>query len=94
MAINVPATGVPIDMHQPLKIIFGIELCARHYGEINIKDWLGDEKLRELFRIQARISAGNLAVPPDFDRAFISKVNLKDPAYLSMKNSREPQSGG
>ncbi len=72
--INVPAQGWSVEMHQPLSVIMSLKLCEKHIDGLKAADFLrvGEEKgMARIFEIAA---AGKQ--PPDFDRAWISKVRL------------------
>lgn len=80
IALNVPAQGWAIDLHQPLKAIVGLVVCDDHFAATKAEDFTALPQWRAIIQ-QALAGAGR--APPDFDRAFLSKVPLDDPRYLS-----------
>lgn len=90
VTLNVPAMDVPIDIHQPIKMYVGIELCRDHakgFGEDF--DWAGNEQLKDA--IATTLSATGRS-EADFDRAFHSVIRLDDNGYqqfLKLRGSRD-----
>lgn len=81
----VPATGVPIDTHNPLKIIMSIPVCDDHIGEMRAPDFLShDPRLKGIFEMMARGRAA-----PDFERAFIQRVSLNSSEYKIFRKQQE-----
>lgn len=78
--INVPAQHWPIDMHTPAQVLINLPVCARHFDEVKIKDFLTD-KMREIFEMALRDR-----MPPDFDRAFLSKIKIGSKDYNMFKD--------
>ena len=80
--ICVPAALWPIDAHQPLSCIMGIELCEDCFNEIKPEHFFGPEvsklpnNMRGMFEL---IAKGKQA--PDFDRAYIERVNINSKEY-------------
>ncbi len=75
--LNIPAQGWPIDLHQPISMFIGIELCKDHaktFGD-GFK-WSDNPKLKEAIEIVSRGKA-----PPDFDRAFHTVTRLDSDEY-------------
>lgn len=70
--IKVPATGWPIDTHRPLGMLFGLPVCHRHIKLLQPADLMTPE----LKDAMTKIANGRYLVPPDFDRAYISKVDI------------------
>jgi len=62
-------------MHQPLSAILNRPVCDEHFPEIKLSDLLSDD-IRQIFEIAARGKQ-----PPDFPRAFLSKVSLSSAEY-------------
>lgn len=103
--LMVPATGIPIDLHNPLAAICSLPLCDIHISEITAKDILAGQfdgsgeqivdPLKDIFRIAARSVGGQ---PPDFERAFIRKVRIDSDEYKTferqMAKAKEGRAGG
>lgn len=82
--ICVPATGVPIDCHQPLSAIFGMALCDDHIKTCTPELLLTDQG-KDLFR---QLAASMTRVPPDFARAWVSPVSLNSPEYKKFQKQK------
>ena len=79
--INIPAQGWPIDAHSPMSCILDIKVCEDHYAKIDINELLFkggpfNEGLAPMFKAGA---AGRQ--PPDFERAWLSKVPIVSEKY-------------
>lgn len=84
LAINVPAVGHEIGTHPPITITVGLCLCDRHIADVSVKEFLeADPKRRLQASVEGMCRAQGKAAP-DFDRAFVSKVEFTDPAYLRL----------
>ncbi len=87
VTLNVPAIGVPIDLHSPIKMYIGVELCRDHAKEFGKGfEWSENEGLREA--IMATLEASGRS-DADFDRTFHSVVKLDDAGYLQFKRLQE-----
>ena len=89
VTLNVPAKGVPLGLHSPIKMYIGVELCLEHANEFgNGFTWADNESLTEA--IEATVTATG-ASPVDFDRAFHRVIPLTNPGYqqfLKVKSER------
>jgi hypothetical protein len=88
VGINVPAQGVAIDQHQPLRMVLGIALCFHHYDGLTVQEFVTDQ-LMEIFEVACQTSK---RAPPDFHRAYLSKVALDSPEFLSVSKMAEKDS--
>ncbi len=80
VTLNVPAKGVPIDLHSPIKMYIGVELCLEHAKEFGKEfSWVDNEPLRNAIESTLRVTGRSDA---DFDRSFHSTVRLNDPGYI------------
>jgi hypothetical protein len=78
--LNVPATGWPLHAHKPMAVLGTLMLCDEHMAEITPADMLGGEcegkegmvGLKQMF-----IAATAGKVPPDFARAFMTRVDIE-----------------
>lgn len=92
--INVPATGWAIDLHQPLVAIVDLALCDACFAKTTLDSILGPQ-LMEIFHVQARcatIASGGdpqRAVPPDFARAWLSKVSINSNEVRLTRRGKE-----
>lgn len=79
VTLNIPATGVPIDLHTPIKMYIGVELCRKHADEFG-KDfnWDENETLREAIEATVKGIGGS---PADFERAFHSTIPITSNGY-------------
>ncbi len=80
VTLNIPAKGVPIDLHRPIKMYIGVELCKDHakaFGD-GFK-WDDNAPLKNAIESTLRATGRSDA---DFDRAFHSTVRLDDPGYI------------
>jgi hypothetical protein len=83
VTLNVPAVGVPIDLHSPIKMYIGVELCRDHAKKFGDGfTWEDNEGLRDA--IVATLAAAGRS-DADFDRTFHSIVKLDDPGYRQFK---------
>lgn len=80
--INVPAMHWSVEQHQPLACIMNLMLCEMHFAELEPADVFlrfdidGKNNMREMFELLARGKQ-----PPDFDRAWISKISMGSKRY-------------
>lgn len=90
VTLNIPAKGVPIDLHAPIKMYVGVELCADHAKEFGKGfSWDDNEPLRSAIEATLRTTGRTDA---DFERSFHSTIRLSDPGYvqfLEMSASRK-----
>lgn len=83
----VPASGVPLESHEPLKAVVGLAVCDKCFKELDPADFLSaslEKGLRGIFEI---LAAGKAA--PDFDRAWFEKLSLDSPEYKLLLKSRK-----
>jgi len=87
VTLNIPAEGVPIDLHRPIKMYIGIKLCLDHAKTFG-KDfeWEDNESMREAIDESLRKTSATKA---DYDRTFHSIVKLTDPGYLQFMEFME-----
>lgn len=71
-ALNIPATGYAIDAHQPVKMTTNLRLCATCIEQFTIEDMLNNDTKAMI----SRSLAATQRVPPDFERAFLTKLRL------------------
>lgn len=96
-----PATGVPIDSHQPLSVLLSLPLCGKCFDALKVSEWIlppvdGEDQnsLRKLFEIAARASvpearrATHDPVPPDFERAFFTRVSMDSADFKKLESAR------
>jgi len=76
--VCVPATGHPIEGHQPLDCVITLPCCRAHAMQFDIKGFLDNPhpsnpnlNFRSMFQL---LAAGR--TPPDFDRAYIEPILL------------------
>jgi hypothetical protein len=82
--LQIPAQGWPIDLHQPVAMFIGVELCKDHatrFGD-DFK-WSDNLKIKEAVEFITRGRA-----PPDFERAFHTVVRLDSEAYRTFLGMR------
>lgn len=89
VTLNVPAKGVPIDLHAPIKMYIGVELCREHADDFGKDfDWDENESLREAVEASVTALGGS---PADFDRSFHSTISINSDGYkqfLKIKSER------
>jgi hypothetical protein len=85
VAICTPATGWPIDLHKPLRIIMGLCLCDKHFDELR-QEYIVTDQLRDIIRLQARMYGSE--IPPDFSRMFFERVKLDSKEYLTFQKTK------
>ena len=91
IALNVPAKGHRCDPASALRIVFSLQICDECFeGEKPKAQEYLNPQLRQIFEIQHR--ATRSPIPPDFDRAFLSKVayNSKEWEMLNSKDKFKP----
>ncbi len=86
LKICVPATGYPIESHQPISIFLGVKICLKHAAEVTAQEWLKDNRMRQMLTMAA---AGRAA--PDFDRAWLKVLALNDPELLAYEVLTNPK---
>ena len=80
VTLNVPAEGVPIDLHRPLKMFLGIELCFQHATEFGKNfSWEENEHMKEAIDASLAVISSTKA---DYPRTFHSIIKLNDAGYL------------
>lgn len=83
--LSIPAKGWAIELHQPLQMFCGVELCRDHAGEFFAGDaprfWQENPKLRQAVEIMAAGKA-----PPDFDRTFADVVRIDSSVYRKFQD--------
>lgn len=85
--LNMPSIGVPIDLHSPLKMYVGIELCQDHAKELGKQfKWSENQSLKEAVVDLARSMR---RADVDFDRTFHSVIKLTDPGYLQFLKTKK-----
>ncbi len=93
--ICVPATGWPMDTHEHLQAIMSLPLCESCFSAMTVENFLGmDEKIlvngknliRETFKA---LTTGKM--PPDFDRAYLKRVNINSVEYQQIKAATRDQ---
>lgn len=91
--LNVPATGVPIDLHTPIGIVIGLVLCESCFADVKVADFLTPQ-MRDIVERAARMSVpeGRLPLAPDYARAWLSKVSASSEEYLRLKRKAEARS--
>lgn len=87
LMLNVPAQGMPIPEHDPLQMLVGAGLCEDHFARQTPQDWLEQPDYRRIFEAAARGKA-----PPDFARAFITRVEFDSPVWQALLKARKPNS--
>lgn len=92
ITVNIPAEGVPIDLHRPIKMYMGIELCLDHAKMLSKEfDWEENHDLRN--SIDEALVATS-ATKADYERTFTCIVKVTDPGYLQflefMRKRGEP----
>lgn len=82
VTLNIPAEGIAIDCHQPLKMYIGVERCLAHAKEFSkiSFDWDGNESLRDA--IDDSLARYKTDTKADYDRSFHSVVSMTEPGYL------------
>lgn len=84
--ICVPAKGWPIDSHEPLSCMMGIEVCESCFKDMKPEMFFGPaldkipNNMRKIFEIGA-----DGKCPPDFDRAYIERVSISSKEYAKYK---------
>lgn len=87
VTLNIPAAGVPIDCHQPMKMFIDVKLCqchAREYGKEF--SWDENQELKETINDFTR--AGHFGAR-DFSRTFHSVIRLTDQSYINFQRQME-----
>lgn len=82
--VCVPATGWPINMHQPATLTVPFKCCRDHVRRFDIQEFFRlNPKLAEVFRILLKGKC-----PPDFERAFVEPIPLDDPDLLKLESMK------
>lgn len=89
VGIKIPAMNCPIPEHEPIRIVCGLVVCDEHLKETKPSDLLDESDdcvLKQLVRKQCK-DAG--AAEPDFERAFITRVEFTDQDYIALQVRRQ-----
>jgi hypothetical protein len=79
VTLNIPAAGVPIDLHTPIKMYIGVELCREHADSFGEKfTWEENDSLRDAIEASVAALGGS---PADFDRSFHAVCSLDSQGY-------------
>lgn len=90
ITLNVPAKGIAIDLHTPIKMYVGVQLCHEHAKEFGSDfTWDDNYELREA--IEATIAAAGLS-EPDFNKTFHSVVSMNHDGYQQFLKIRGQRS--
>jgi hypothetical protein len=82
--LQIPAQGWAIDLHQPISMTIGVELCKDHAATFGDGfKWSDNPKIKEVVEILTRGKQ-----PPDFDRAFHTVVRIDSEAYQKFLKMR------
>ena len=69
-----PAEGCPIAEHDPIRLVFRLQVCDEHFTALQ-----SDPQSLTTDYVKKLIKAHTVDLaPPDFGRAFISRVNFGD----------------
>ncbi len=80
--INVPAEGWSVEMHQPLSFTMSLAVCDACWPDLKASDFVGPELEKEkgnMRQIARLMTKGKC--PPDFERAWLSKVSINSNEY-------------
>lgn len=82
ITLNIPAEGIAIDLHRPLKMYIGVERCLDHAKEFSkvTFDWPSNAPLRDA--ILDSLLRHESDIKPDYERSFYSVVKMTEPGYL------------
>jgi hypothetical protein len=82
ITLNIPAEGVAIDLHQPIKMYIGVERCHNHAKEFSKLpfDWDSNGPLRDA--IDDSLFRHKSDMKPDYHRSFHSVVKMTEPGYI------------
>lgn len=79
LTLNVPAKGWPIALHQPVRMVIGLQLCRQCAAAAKPAEFLaGDITIKATIESVCRTAK---KAEPDFDRAFISPISLDGDEY-------------
>lgn len=89
IAINIPAIGVPLAEHSPIRIVPGVALCQSCYDmeEASVEDWLDmrNETTKVTVReLVAGVCLQRRLADPDFSRAFVTPLALDSPEFIAV----------
>lgn len=79
IALRIPATGMPLAEHDPIKCVVGLQVCDECFGTLKAADFLS-EQMKKAVNI-----ATMLKVPPDFDKAFLEHLSYDDKDWKILK---------
>lgn len=85
IAINVPAIGHEINAHEPIRVTIGLALCDRCLKETTAHEIIEADPQRRLQNTIQMMCHQQGKIPPDFGRAFISKVEFDSPEWIRLK---------
>lgn len=89
VTLNIPTKGVQFELHPPIKMYIGVELCREHAKDFGAGfDWEDNLPLKQAME-NTLAATGRIEV--DFDRTFHAAVHIDDPGYqqfLKVKRGR------
>ena len=89
VTLNVPAIGIPIDLHAPIKMYMDTVLCLEHAKAYGLNfTWDDNESLRDAIESTLEATGRSQA---DFNRTFFDTLSIKNEAYrqfLKVKQER------
>ena len=84
----IPAQDHPIDTHQPIGLVFGLELCQSCMDALIPSHFMTDD-IRRIIEMAAHGKQ-----PPDFARAFLTRISIASrEAQMWKKNVHNKQEG-
>lgn len=83
VTLNIPAAGVPIDCHQPMKMFIDVCLCHEHAKDYG-KGFTWDENADLKDTITKFTREGNFG-ERDFEKTYHGVVGLNDRSYLNFQ---------
>lgn len=87
VTLNIPAVGVPIDCHQPLRLYVDVKLCKTHAS--NFGQFFSWDENEELHDKIVDFVYENKFGERDFRRTFSSAISLSDNNYREIQNYLE-----
>lgn len=77
-AIRIPAVGVSVQQHIPLKMIVPLPVCKAHSDDVVAADFI-DDRMKQSAAIFCSMHNKQT---PDFKRAFLERIPLTDQMFI------------
>jgi hypothetical protein len=79
-ALFIPAMGVSIHQHTPIKMVMTVPFCNQHFKTMDIKNFMLPEGKRRITEALRAIGRAD----PDFERAWLKPISIESDEYREL----------